>query len=426
MITTYDWNHGTVMNMKEARRMNTGIDKGQVEHKYDYSANQFDVRAWGWSSTSNHVGIWFVNPSVEYLSGGPTKVELSAHRDATFNTNALDAPAPPTLLNYWRGSHYGGSICNIAADRCVDQGHRAVHDLLQFRAGRTMRCGRMRWRGRTSKPAQMALRLGQRRGLSAQKRTRHRQRQNCFGRSAGAGLKMGNLLVGLSAPDYAPATIPRNFGGGGGGRRGGRGGGGGGFGLAGGGEDEAAMTNQNSFSGGTNENSAPQTSAAGLAVVIQMASEDSARTVVSGALAVFGSLWNKFRRRLWPAAHRGLAERREELRVLGARQCKWKFLHPQRPRRHLHPSRDCRRRPRRIDRDERDGCRGRNFEPRRIWTGSPSATAGSSGTSASRTAPAPNSSKATIIFTRAYSSSAAKNCGLRKSGQSVGVMTSSA
>jgi hypothetical protein len=33
---------------------------------------------------------------VEYLSGGPTKVELSAHRDATF-TDSLTAPAPPTL-----------------------------------------------------------------------------------------------------------------------------------------------------------------------------------------------------------------------------------------------------------------------------------------------------------------------------------------
>jgi rhamnogalacturonan endolyase len=114
MITAYDWDHATQMNMKEARRMNTGIYRGEVEHKYDYSANQFDVRAWGWSSTAKHVGLWFVNPSVEYLSGGPTKVELSAHRDATFNTNNLTAPAPPTLLNYWRGSHYGGSACGIA------------------------------------------------------------------------------------------------------------------------------------------------------------------------------------------------------------------------------------------------------------------------------------------------------------------------
>jgi rhamnogalacturonan endolyase len=113
MITTYDWNHGTVMNMKEARRMTSGIYSGQVEHKYDYSANQFETLAWGWSSTTKHVGFWFVNPSDEYLSGGPTKFELSAHRDATFG-NDPNAPAPPCLLNYWRGSHYGGSEVNVA------------------------------------------------------------------------------------------------------------------------------------------------------------------------------------------------------------------------------------------------------------------------------------------------------------------------
>jgi rhamnogalacturonan endolyase len=114
VISAYDWNHGTEMNFKEARRMNTGIDKGEVEHKYDYAANQFDTLAWGWSSTTGHVGVWFINPSTEYLSGGPTKTELSAHRDATFG-HSLTAPAPPCLLNYWRSSHYGGSICAIAA-----------------------------------------------------------------------------------------------------------------------------------------------------------------------------------------------------------------------------------------------------------------------------------------------------------------------
>jgi rhamnogalacturonan endolyase len=112
MITASDWDHGTVMNMKEARRMNSGQYKGQVEHKYDYSAVQFDTLAWGWSSTSKHVGLWFINPTIEYLSGGATKLELSAHRDATFGSD-LNAPAPPCLLNYWRGSHYGGSSCVV-------------------------------------------------------------------------------------------------------------------------------------------------------------------------------------------------------------------------------------------------------------------------------------------------------------------------
>ena len=53
--------------------------------------------------------IWFVNPTIEYLSGGATKVELTGHRDV--NTGAA-----PTLLNYWRGSHYGGAECVIGRE----------------------------------------------------------------------------------------------------------------------------------------------------------------------------------------------------------------------------------------------------------------------------------------------------------------------
>ena len=258
MISTYDWNHGSQMNGKEMRLMNTGIDKGQVEHKYDYSANQFDVRAWGWSSTSNHVGIWFVNPSVEYLSGGPTKYELSSHRDATFNTNALDAPAPPTLLNYWRGSHYGGSICNIAA---TDAWTKVIGPFMIY-------CNSAKGHDAMWKDALAKVKTESAawpydwvHGVDYPHKN---ERATVSGNivlddSQAPRLKMGNLLVGLAAPDYAPATIPRNFGGGGGRRFGGRGGGGGfgGFGLAGGGEDEAAMTNQNGFAGGTNDNFNP-------------------------------------------------------------------------------------------------------------------------------------------------------------------------
>src|SRR4051812_17977294 len=103
-----DWDRGTELNMKEVRRLTTGRYAGQVEHKYDYSAVQFDVPAFGWSSTQHRVGLWFVNPSIEYLSGGATKVELTGHLD-------VNAGGAPTLLNYWRGSHYGGSSCVLAA-----------------------------------------------------------------------------------------------------------------------------------------------------------------------------------------------------------------------------------------------------------------------------------------------------------------------
>jgi rhamnogalacturonan endolyase len=213
------------MNGKEMRRMNTGSYRGQVEHKYDYSANQFDVRAWGWSSSSNHVGIWLVNPSVEYLSGGPTKFELSSHRDATFNTNALNAPAPPTLLNYWRGSHYGGSICNIAQ---TDAWTKVIGPFLIYcNSGKTPDA---MWKNALAQADREANAwpFGWVTGVDYPHKA---ERATVSGQMVlndpQSSVKFGNLLVGLTAPDYTPAIIPR-----------GRGAFGGGFGPAGGGEDE--------------------------------------------------------------------------------------------------------------------------------------------------------------------------------------------
>src|SRR5579871_5735001 len=81
MPTGADWDAGTQLNAKEIRRLNTGQFKGQVEHKYDYSAYQFRIPAFGWSSTKDHVGLYFINPSIEFLSGGATKYELTGHLD---------------------------------------------------------------------------------------------------------------------------------------------------------------------------------------------------------------------------------------------------------------------------------------------------------------------------------------------------------
>lgn len=103
-----DWDNGTELNMKEARRLTTGIHKGRVEHKYDYCADQFETPAFGWTSTRHHFGLFFVNPSSEFLSSGPFHFELTGHLD---DGDGGD----PTLLDYWRGTHYGGSELSIAA-----------------------------------------------------------------------------------------------------------------------------------------------------------------------------------------------------------------------------------------------------------------------------------------------------------------------
>jgi rhamnogalacturonan endolyase len=81
-----------------------GLDEGD---KYVYTTNQADNPAFGWSSTTKKVGLFFINPSMEYMSGGPTKMELTGHRNT-------DAVAAPCVLNYWRSSHYGGAEANVA------------------------------------------------------------------------------------------------------------------------------------------------------------------------------------------------------------------------------------------------------------------------------------------------------------------------
>ncbi len=109
MPTGKDWDAGTDLNMKEARRLTTGPYAGRAEHKYDYSADQFKIPAFGWSSTTQHVGLFIINPSFEYLSSGPLHFELTGHID---DGDGGD----PTLLDYWRGTHYGGSVLNFAAN----------------------------------------------------------------------------------------------------------------------------------------------------------------------------------------------------------------------------------------------------------------------------------------------------------------------
>jgi rhamnogalacturonan endolyase len=232
MITTEDWDRGTPMNMKEARLMNSGIYKGQVEHKYDYSANQFDVRTWGWQSSAHHIGLWFINPSVEYLSGGPTKFELSAHRDATF-TDSLTAAAPPTLLNYWRGSHYGGAICPIGTNETWT---KVIGPFLIYCNSGPNREAVWKNALAREKIETAAWPFGWVNGVDY---PHENERARVSGKMIvkdpqAPKLVISNLLVGLSAPDYTPPVIPRGRGG---------------FGFAGGGEDD---TNSTASVAGTN------------------------------------------------------------------------------------------------------------------------------------------------------------------------------
>ena len=104
-----DWGTGVVVHAKEQRILTKGAYKNSVEHKYSYSGVQYKTPAYGWSSTKDHIGIWFINPTIEYLSGGPTKLELDCHFGDNGNPD-------PIILDYWEGGHYDtGARCNIAA-----------------------------------------------------------------------------------------------------------------------------------------------------------------------------------------------------------------------------------------------------------------------------------------------------------------------
>jgi rhamnogalacturonan endolyase len=107
--TPQDWGTGVVIHAKEQRILSTGYYKNSVEHKYSYNAVQYKIPAYGWSSTKDHVGVWFINPTTEYLSGGASKLELVCHFDANDNPD-------PIILDYWCAGHYaGGAGCNVPA-----------------------------------------------------------------------------------------------------------------------------------------------------------------------------------------------------------------------------------------------------------------------------------------------------------------------
>ncbi|MGO8701901.1 MAG: polysaccharide lyase family protein [Limisphaerales bacterium] len=101
--TPEDLRAGVVIHAKEQRILSTGIYKNSVEHKYSYCAVQYKIPAYGFSSTKEHIGLFFINPSTEYLSGGASKLDLVCHMQST-------------ILDYWCSGHYaGGAGCNIPA-----------------------------------------------------------------------------------------------------------------------------------------------------------------------------------------------------------------------------------------------------------------------------------------------------------------------
>ena len=70
------------VHAKEQSIYDSGIYKNSVEHKYSYNAPMYKLQAWGWSSTKDHIGVYFINPSNEYIMGGPERLDLIDHFSA--------------------------------------------------------------------------------------------------------------------------------------------------------------------------------------------------------------------------------------------------------------------------------------------------------------------------------------------------------
>ena len=103
MIANQDERSGTVIHAKEQSIIAAGNYKNSVEHKYSYCGIIYRLPAYGWSSTQDHIGVYFINPTTEYIGGGAEKMDLVCHMDAT-------------LLDYWTSGHYaGGAGCSIPA-----------------------------------------------------------------------------------------------------------------------------------------------------------------------------------------------------------------------------------------------------------------------------------------------------------------------
>ena len=191
----FDW---MTVDAKRDKHFPADLREGD---KYIYTAVQFENPVFGWSSTKERIGFWLVNPSVEFLSGGPTKVEFLAHRDTT-------PVAAPIVFNYWRSSHYGGAVVEVGA---AERWSKVIGPFfLYVNAGGTPAELAQDARGRQKKEAAQWpypwVKDIDYAGPAARTRVKGRLVVND---PHAPNLKLTNLLVGLTAPAYvSPVARP--------------------------------------------------------------------------------------------------------------------------------------------------------------------------------------------------------------------------
>ena len=105
--STEDMRAGIMVHAPEQTILKTGIYKNSVEHKYTYSGVMYQHPAWGFSSPKDHIGVYLINPTTEYIGGGAEKLDLNG--PFAWGSNN-------TIQVYWTSGHYGGGAnTDIAA-----------------------------------------------------------------------------------------------------------------------------------------------------------------------------------------------------------------------------------------------------------------------------------------------------------------------
>jgi rhamnogalacturonan endolyase len=104
---TEDMRAGIMVHAPEQTILKSGLYKNSVEHKYTYSGVMYQHPAWGFSSPKDHIGVYVINPSTEYIGGGAEKLDLNGPYAWGSNN---------TIQIYWTSGHYGGGAnTDIAA-----------------------------------------------------------------------------------------------------------------------------------------------------------------------------------------------------------------------------------------------------------------------------------------------------------------------
>ncbi|XP_004287322.1 PREDICTED: probable rhamnogalacturonate lyase B [Fragaria vesca subsp. vesca] len=99
MPTAQDRARGKPLAYKEAVLLNNETSSpefaGEVDDKYQYSAEDKDIKVHGWISMAPPVGFWMITPSDESRMAGPFKQDLTSH-------------VGPTSMTVFSCSHYVG------------------------------------------------------------------------------------------------------------------------------------------------------------------------------------------------------------------------------------------------------------------------------------------------------------------------------